>query len=560
MYIGAWTEYRLALEKFEQKHIGRQNAGQQHHQLSNAAECKHNHPARAPLLGRGSRAGIYHPSLPNKGGEGVGSLPDRESFRRTLESTLSSNLAADDAENISQALEPLLQRLPTIHAAPRAGERTTMVTSARRNFRKSRCNARCFDKSLRSEGTRSARLASSSDGTRSERSAFSVASAPTKATTLRFISTKSSCGGACARRRKVIATMPRLARAENARATHAANGSCPVPSRKRRGSSRVNDEDSSSGNNTSIRYSHRQEKYRPQTGGREFCDGITRSDPLSPSAELGSSKADHGGFNSGKAATLLRLARSRDPAGIKADFQQFWRWNSSGGDNTKPKEHTRMRLSGEGKPSAPEKNEGTTSQRAAKFGGGRTLSTLETLARMKNLYMAREVERFADDSQGDAAGVSSLTSPTTTSPHGNHDGTHMFIPKRSCHDGCERGFPEDSAYDKDIASAISGSDDQFSCRLRERKQNPSDGGNMSDGNTSRRGSGEAEEVERYRIRGRREGRSGAGADDDACFPEEPVLVVPDLELTESRIRLVDKYFGGEWAQRRRRPPVHGEVL
>ena len=42
---------------------------------------------------------------------------------------------------------------------------------------------------------------------------------------------------------------------------------------------------------------------------------------------------------------------------------------------------------------------------------------------------------------------------------------------------------------------------------------------------------------------------------------EQAVVVPDLELTESRIRLVDKYFGGSGGaeRRRRRRPVCEEV-
>ncbi|CAM9347947.1 unnamed protein product, partial [Sphacelaria rigidula] len=36
-----------------------------------------------------------------------------------------------------------------------------------------------------------------------------------------------------------------------------------------------------------------------------------------------------GGYDGCKAAALVRLAKNRDPAGIKADFQQFWSWRTN---------------------------------------------------------------------------------------------------------------------------------------------------------------------------------------------------------------------------------------
>lgn len=409
--------------------------------------------------------GIYHPSLSDKGGEGVAQLPNRESFRKTLESALSSNLAADDAEHITQALEPLLQRLPTIRSPAATGRTTRARTLCRRSRRENRHGSRRIDRSTRSEGSRSARLAPSSDGTGSARSSFSSASAPLSTTAgLRFIPKSSRTAYGKARRTiKTVTQFPRIDRARDALRTITVNGMHPARPRQCPGSGAVvaGEVPPRNENNSSSR--SLRDDIRQRASLKTAKEATVAAAPGIPEKERCSPEACDGGFDGGKAATLLRLARSRDPAGIKADFQQFWSWKTSahqpernaamtassaggrGGQDTRF-QHNDRHVSTAASVGATR----STAKRAAGGDGGGTLSKLETLARMKDVYMAKAT--------------------VDNSANGQY------------HDG----------------------------------EGTQEGGGEGGGQT----------------------RVGFSS------PEDPVVVVPDLELTESRIRLVDKYFGG----------------
>lgn len=468
MYIGAWTEYRLGLEKQKQQTKG-WGAAQQWQRPTTTQYG--NHAVHSAPFGRTGAVGIYHPSLSDKGGEEVAELPDRESFRKTLESALSSNLAVDDVEHITQALEPLLQRLPAIRRSLTVTERKAKAaTHCQRNRRENRPRSRRFDVGPRSEGAQSARRVSSSDGTGSARSSFSSASAPINTTSgWRVISKHShTTYGKNKRTIPSVPQLPRIGHGRDALINITVNGIRPArQSQRSESSSIIAEVQLGNENNSSPRLRHDSTRRCDSLAAKKatvpIATGITEKGCCSP-------EPLDGGFDGGKAATMLRLARSRDPAGIKADFRQFWSWKTtahqpkrneaitasssgeSGGQDTHSQYHDSPMSSAA---AAAVGGQQSTAKRAARGGGGEALSKLETLARMKYVYMAKD-------------------------------------------------------------TVYNGANGQY----------------------------QSEEVAQG-------GEEKAGGHPSTCFslPEEPVVAVPDLELTESRMRLVDKYFGGGGGRR-----------
>lgn len=548
MYIGAWTEYRLAQE---QVHIRRQNAGQS---VAGASGTTWSSPHKG--------AGIYHPSLSDKGGMAVAGLPDREVFRRTLESALSSNLAADDAESISQALEPLMQRLPTIHAPPAAPALAPAATAptvsampqSRRQRRKTlrsmgrmmqpvcrqqkrksggHQNWEALNRHTRSDaGTRSA-AEPTSDGTRSTQSGFSAASAP--------LNTCAGLGGS--RGRPVRLDCGTHISGVGFGGQHMRGRPCggsrgpqlPVimDTRRRRRNSHGSSSGSACSGNTC-----RARSYQGTSSSIDPAETCPEGDTVGissggnsrtlTSAPAGTKKneghyeehlaKEGGGYDGGAAATILRVARKRDPVGLNANFEQFWTWarrpaataiDSSGKRGTQPTQNKTPRRS---------------TQSAARGGNAAAASKLENLARMKAVYMTKE-----DSNSGDEY---TAATTTATSP-------------RKCNPPC-RPLHEPRSPDRSQGVTQTGEGTGYA------------GWSTTIDSTT----GETDNTllqSRDRAEGwaREEGMTKPAADatTQSNFDQNKAIVdVPDLDLTESRIRQVDKYFGGSGgAERHRRP-------
>lgn len=530
MYIGAWTEYRLAQEQAQ--NIRRQHAAQ---------------PADSSATRKG--AGIYHPSLSNKGGMEVARLPDRESFRKTLESTLSSNLAADDAENISQALEPLMQRLPSIRTAVpasnrRPGGRATVPmgrsaqVSCRQQKRKAPNRRYGGDPSryiyTRSDaGTRPA-AEPTSDGTRSTLSGFSAASAPLntasgleehRARPIRVYnssrSDESSFGG-----------QHRQGRPEGMNRT--SHLPLIIDTRRRRRNAHGSDTTYSGSNHRIDNTLRSPRNASPLIKPNETCEGDEEGNSSRtsnrPSCALTPTHVTEGvrqcgdevtpargGYDGGATAAILRMARRRNPAGLKADFEQFWTW--------KRKAPTPTASNGKkGTPSAT-KRYVSSKKRIEMGGGGKTdpaVSRLEALERMKAVYMTKKT-----DGGGHTPAATTADSPAERNP--------TTIPA-----------PEPRRTDN-VARAPHG-------EVARTPYSPTELSNGSHLNMSRNTDDETDST----VQQNQEGGRGWGGGDEAVAksgahdgglsfgePESGAAVdVPDLELTESRIRQVEKYFGG----------------
>ena len=523
MYIGAWTEYRLAQEQ--------------------ARNNRHQDAAQPDDRSGSTRkgAGIYHPSMSNKGGMEVAGLPDRESFRRTLESALSSNLAADDAENISHALEPLMQRLPSIHpAAPSSGRRPrgrTPISVSRtaplpcRQQKRKALNRRCGGGPSRyiythsDVGTRPA-VEPTSDGTRSTRSGFSAASAPLDtAAGLEERKARSSlfhCGSTSGGFNFGGQYRP----AGGSRSSHLP---LIIDIRRIRRNSYGSDDTAHSGNNHRISNTPSLSRgASPSIGPNEACGradeynssrGANNRPFISAPTHVtqGVGQNDEGvalereAYDGGAAATILRMARKRDPVGLKADFEQFWTWKrkapTSIGTNVK-----------KGTPAATRTN---VSSKPEAGGGGRSdvaTSKLEALERMKVVYMAKEIDGCIP-----AAAKVDLPSEINPTTLPSSEPRRSDNVPRTPH--CEVDQTNHHSYLIDFSGGkhlkLSGNTDGETSLMAQQ---------------NREGSGSDEAMATSCARD-----SGSGIDE---FGGGTPVDVPDLELTESRIRQVEKYFSG----------------
>lgn len=508
MYIGAWTEYRLA-----QEHV-------QHRRREISAQ--HAESGTGSAAGNRKASGIYHPSLPDKGGMEVAGLPDRESFRRTLESALSSNLAADDAENISQALEPLMQRLPTLHATAVATvnrrRQTGGIPLSTRNSRQQRChrqkrkgtdhrnwalNKRCGGRRTGSSsdvGPESGRL-STSDGTRSMLSGFSAASAPLNTAAAleerraRSIGVLAEAGvGQQHQRdrpggRSRMPQLPLIIDTRRRQQWHPQNSSQGCFNSNHRGNgTRL----SCQGTPTAV------------NNYRKLCrDGNGGSDPscsrppagFDPAVDGNSEEElveSAGGYDGGATAAILRMARRRDPAGLKADFEEFWKWKRRAGALPTSTD-TSKRC-----PSARERRSGAAAA-----------SKLETLARMKTVYMTKE------DTGSGCSPVEKTAEPST-------ENDEQEGPSRSPRP--PGGAPGITPFGNRANNVM------FSCSSRSKLPD---------------GTGDEMDITKREDRGDHDVTKTFPDDTGSNFDHgEAAVNIPDLELTESRIRQVEKYFGG----------------
>lgn len=541
-------------------------------------------------------------------------LPNRESFRRTLESALSSNLAADDAENISQALEPLLQRLPTIRTPHRQRRRISPATAAtaavavagagagatsRRSQQRKTTRYRTslnrqhgclrFRHTCSDSGTHSARQWSTVDGTLSTRSGFSVASAPVNNAAAggaagrpgehnsRLLYLKRCDGHTIGHRRGVGVTgrgvpqLPSILDTRRRSTSISSNRSLPPPTvvvappcaHRGNTAERVMDGgDPSEGNNG--RASRDEEEARSDdknnAEGIRAGDGAVQTTAGAIQGCTGDAAVVSGGYDRGRAASILRAARRRDPARLKADFQQFWTWNKR--PSARPGEEdghcgiaarrTRDSTETGGAVNVSRRTSGRYS------GSSPSSSRLEMLARMKAVYMAR-IDSAINGSPGDTLGIADDAIFPNTQPG---DPTN---------DEDDVGFPA-GPFQAPPAGAARFRPGEAKTVEPQRDPPPRDRATSVAGL-------EATPAPPYTIEldgaGDDLGRSGRGrgaSTNDGIYnpinsamppsiESEQAVVVPDLELTESRIRLVDKYFGGSGgAERRRQRPPAGEQV
>lgn len=243
--------------------------------------------------------------------------------------------------------------------------------------------------------------------------------------------------------------------------------------------------------------------------------------------------AERGGYDGGAAATILRIARRRDPVNLKADFEQFWTWKRKAPTPTVPNRT-------KGTPPATERN---ASKKTREAGGGQrsdaATTKLEALERMKMVYMAKEI--------GDGGAAPADT--TRADSPGEWKSTTIPSAKPRLSESAARPPPCEGAQTTPSPPEFSG------------------GASL---NLSRNTAGETESVVQQN---RGEGEEGSGSDKAMAkpgahgsgssfdeFQSGGAVAVPDLELTESRIRQVEKYFGGSGGARervglwRRRPP------
>lgn len=280
-----------------------------------------------------------------------------------------------------------------------------------------------------------------------------------------------------------------------------------------------------SGNDNSGKNQHGRVRHR-----QVACDG-NKGDHVHGFPD----SVEEGGFDSGRAATVLRMARNRDPAGIKADFQQFWTWKTRGDtmiDNRARRGAGAAAASGGKARDGVKRRNGDGGGVGGAKGGGRggagcaaTLSRLEVLERMKNVYMAKC-----------AAGDDAPSTPKHPVGGDDHGVANAFPHNRTpaqrllSHDVGEASKHAPSAGDYRSA----GASPQLYLEDNGESKAPASAGIFEAGYGC---ATEDAQLGEYR------GQASAG-DPDSALPEEPIVVVPDLELTESRIRQVDKYFGG----------------
>lgn len=246
------------------------------------------------------------------------------------------------------------------------------------------------------------------------------------------------------------------------------------------------------------------------------------------------------GYDGGAAATILRVARRRDPAGLNANFEQFWTWKrrpAATAFDIKRKKEKQPALNG-----TPQHFTNSSGCSRTVGGGGDTAvaSKLETLARMKTVYTTKE-----DSNNG---GGCAPARTTAASPR-KHTSPYKLPPEPRPPDRAVHIMPTDDG--SGIAHSATALGSRTFWDLSEDTTGVSDHTNVQS-------------------RGCTEGWIGSD-DDDMTKPgadgtsqsnfdqkNEAVVNVPDLDLTESQIRLVDKYFGGSGGAGRHRRPT-GEV-
>lgn len=460
----------------------------------------------------------------------AGVIPDRDSFRRVLETALSSNLAADDAEQISQALEPLMQRLPTIHVRqPRHNTNdrrsrqheggiatSTLRRCHRQQKRRDRRDRYCtrgrkivHTRSDVGTGKRSAGVSPRShDGSRSTRSGFSAASAPTAASAAMAGSPGVIPCGAHAghhRSRRAPTTLQLLPL---------------IVDRRHRATA-------TSINNSSGTPDYSCGRQRPEVPGARYT-GDTTNRTVGDNAASNVHCDVDGGYDGSRAASVLRVARRRDPAGLKADFQQFWTWKSAGQSSpnkqrqgaTTTATSSAMSEAGIG----GRQGDGATAKNKRKPSDASALARarLETLARMKSVYLAKDnnvTSTSTDDAVSTTPGEETLGATT-----------HAAVPRRGAAAAASlEAVPPIGAPVPNGSAAVV--DHPFT-------------------------------VSDNKLAGDLDGIRDCGAEGPTVplLPDvgEPSVVVPDLELTESRIRQVEKYFGAG-GQRQRHWPAGVEV-
>ncbi|CAM9234395.1 unnamed protein product, partial [Ectocarpus sp. 12 AP-2014] len=186
------------------------------------------------------------------------------------------------------------------------------------------------------------------------------------------------------------------------------------------------------------------------------------------------------------------IARRRDPAGLKADFGQFWRWKRRAAA-TSTSTDTSKRC-----PSATERRS---------TAGAAAASKLETLERMKTVYMAKE-----DTGSGCSSAAKAADPPTENNAQEG--------PSRSPRPpGGARGITPLGNRANNVV--FSGS---------AHSKLPDGTGDEMD--ISRQEDQDYDVVKTF-------------ADTGSTFDHgEADVNIPELELTESRIRQVEKYFGG----------------
>ena len=563
MYIGAWTEYRLAQEQLLNRR--RLDSG-------NDVSRRQFFAGSAGGIRRG--VGIYHPSLAEKGGTEVSALPDRESFRRSLESALSSNLAADDVEHISRVLEPLMQRLPAIGSVAYNTQEIAASGASSNRRRLHRCVRRrrpqtqlgaTTDQVRSDAGTRII-----SEGTNSTRSGLSAESAPAGSTTG---STALKAGVAPRRRGYFGVNCRGIVRGDGwdarsrTRAGGKPTGRVPhlpllVHSRQANPGTPTTlglDNCSHAGANSKTVAAGEWNMSTPSASahqvGSEICTRCWGHDEPSVSeavalARFEDPKPESGiqvgeGFDSAKATVILRAVRRRDPEVLKADFQQFWTWKRNGvaarppsnSPSSKDKWSTISHA-------AIARSQAQDPCNAKRFGigarkrgyaerslGARTpknasaiAAKVEALERMKGVYLSKGARK--DHIINVGGGATPAEVPTCIESE-RIDSMVNLIPAKAgrLSAGTSSRGPQANAGGM-TGSNSSDSRDQASVLSEEgRALQPGDS-NKTNGSRD--------------------------AVDDA------VVVVPDLELTESRIRLVEKYFGGVFrcsgGERRERRP------
>lgn len=557
MYIGAWTEYRLAQEQLL-------------HRRRQFSITDDDMPQQRLYLDGNTRKRVvnYHPTVIDKGGPEIKPYPDREIFRKTLESVLSSNLPADDVESISQALEPLMQRLPTIDNA------------AQKDLNRIRRRRKDHIVQIETERRRlgGGDHVRSDAGTRSNpegaASGVSAASAPptfSSATTKqgrrqngRVPSDTTACyrevvhkygwvgeGSVPSERAQRSTNVPYLPVLVKARYT---------PHTLLRASPSCNGGRFSPHKSKGIDIPERGDGMRQLSRGHHAKSTIAptrfENPTSSPDEDENAGVKVGGGYDSGKATTLLRMTRQLGPGRMEADFKRFWPWvrkatvkshdaaSSSNKDTralalssshaaavarTRPQHRGGdKRFGGNGRRQAAGRENPVNTR---KISNARAIPEarlkVKTLEKMKEIYLAKDVSKLHNGRTYDAgASPSKDTIPIKTN-----------------------GIDPDRDETGGISTEISS---------RKMQTNGVDGTVRFSTSDDHRGQMLSPP------NGRDLRLSKPHCNDTSSGLDDPHVTVPDLELTESRIRLVEKYFEGGLLEARNRregsSPLSPEVV
>ncbi|CAN0314687.1 unnamed protein product, partial [Ectocarpus sp. 13 AM-2016] len=188
------------------------------------------------------------------------------------------------------------------------------------------------------------------------------------------------------------------------------------------------------------------------------------------------------------------IARRRDPAGLKADFGQFWRWKRRAAA-TSTSTDTSKRC-----PSATERRS---------TAGAVAASKLEILERMKTVYMAKE-----DTGSGCSSAAKAADPPT----------------ENNAQEGPSRSPRPPGGVPRITALGNRANNVGFSGSARSKLPDST-----------------GDEMDISRQEDQRDDDVAKTFPDDSgsTFDHgEAAVNIPELELTESRIRQVEKYFGG----------------